>query len=180
MFCQKCGNEINDNSNFCSKCGFQVGNNQSNYTTPTQTVSGMRTQAEMLAFMQQNGISSIEANKHLPLIVNSLMPNEAVQFVFCGNQNSSGIRSQGIHVYAFTNLRLIVAQDIVSFQHGNLRGVEVYTYNQFGNISYSKNIATGTISIAFFTGTGNIMVNKKTVEFIYNSINQVLFQYGGR
>lgn len=135
----------------------------------------MRTISEMLNFMQENNISSKEASKHVPLIEQALMPNEDILFVFCGNQNSQGTQSQGIHVYALTNQRFLVAQGKSFTSTRNTRMVETYTYDQIGNISFKKGMLTGTITIAFFNGTGSIMVDKKQCEFIYNSINQALF-----
>ena len=136
----------------------------------------MRTTREMLDFLQSNQVGSREAPKHVPLIEQALMPNEEVLFVFCGNQNSHGIESQGIHAYAITNQRFIIAQATVAFQKGNLRGVQIYMPEQLGAVTYSKGLLTGTISISFFDGTGSIMVEKKRVEFIYNGINQALLK----
>ena len=134
----------------------------------------MRTTQEMLQFLQTNGVGSVEAPKHVPLIEQALLPGEEVLFIFCGNQNSQGIYSQGIHAYAMTNRRFIVAQAKVAFQRGNLKGIEVYMPDQIGNISYSKGLLTATIKISFINGTGSIMVNKPPVEFIYNQLNSTL------
>lgn len=135
----------------------------------------MRTTQEMLNFLNTHKIGSIEAPKHVPLIEQSLMPNEEVLFVFCGNQNSQGIQSQGLHVYALTNQRFLVAQGKSFTSSRNTRMTETYTYDQIGNITFSRGLLTGTITIAFYTGVGSIMVEKKQVEFIYNSLNQSLF-----
>ena len=135
----------------------------------------MRTTSEMLNFMQKNNISSREAPQHVPFIEQALMPNEDVLFIFCGNQNSQGMQSQGIHVYALTNQRFLVAQGKSFTSTRNARIVETYTYDQIGNISFRKGMLTGTITIAFFNGVGSIMVDKKQCEFIYNNLNQALF-----
>lgn len=135
----------------------------------------MRTASEMLTYMQENGIGSREAAKHVPLIEQALMPNEDVIFVFCGNQNSQGLESQGIHVYAMTNQRFLVAQGKSFTSTRNTRMTETYTYDQIGNVSFKKGLMTGTITIAFFNGIGSIMVDKGKVEFIYNNLNQALF-----
>ena len=206
MFCPKCGTQIPDGSAFCMKCGCNIqsvlggaqafappptGYQQPSYQQPAyqqapysaypepapQAPTGMRTTAEMLAFMDQHLLGFKDAERHTRLIEQSLMPNETVQFCFCGNQNSQGIHSQGAHVYAFTNLRMLVAQAKIAFQKGNLKGVEIYTYDQIGNVSYSKGLLTGTISISFYNGHGSIMCEKKAVEFIYQEINKAIFNY---
>lgn len=130
----------------------------------------------MINFMEKNLISSKEASKHVPLIEQALMPNEDVLFIFCGNQNSQGTQSQGIHVYALTNRRFLVAQGKSFTSTRNTQVVETYTYDQIGNISFKKGILTGTITIAFFDGIGSIMVDKKQCEFIYNSFSEALFR----
>ncbi len=135
----------------------------------------MRTTAEMLNFVQMNHIGSREAPKHVPLIEQALMPNEEVLFVFCGNQNSQGIQSQGIHVYALINQRLLVAQGKSFTSTRDTRMTETYTYEQIGNISFKKGLLTGTIIISFYNGIGQIMVDKKQVDFIYNGFTQALF-----
>ncbi len=190
MFCSKCGKEIQSDSNFCMGCGAPVGtqiNNTTNsnaqdanttqsYSTNNfKSVQGMRTTQEMLDFLNQHHLASVESPKHVPLIEQSLMPNEVVLFIFCGNQNSQGLNSQGIHAYALTNKRFLISQAKVMFQKGNLRGVEAFTYDQIGGVMYNKNLLTGNISITTFTGTVNIMVGKKEVEYIYNSVNKVLY-----
>ncbi len=180
MFCSKCGKEIPTDSKFCIGCGQPVNAQQSN-VSPTSTannirrVQGMRTTQEMLDFLNQHHLASVESPRHVPLIEQALMPDEGVLFIFCGNQNSQGIHSQGIHAYAMTNKRFLVSQAKQMFQPGNLKGVEMYTYEQIGGISYNKNFLTGNISISFYNGIGNIMVGKKEVEYIYNSINKVLY-----
>ena len=135
----------------------------------------MKTTKEMLEFLDAKKVGSREAPKHIPLIERALMPGEEVLFVFCGNQNSRGVHSQGIHAYAMTNRRFIVAQAKVAFQEGNLKGVQIYMPEQLGGITYRRGLLIGTISISFFDGAGDIMVEKKSVEYIYDELNKALF-----
>ena len=44
MFCSKCGNEMEDNTDFCSKCGNKLKNTKQNLDKkPTKTDSGVST-----------------------------------------------------------------------------------------------------------------------------------------
>ncbi|MBQ8747148.1 MAG: PH domain-containing protein [Clostridia bacterium] len=133
----------------------------------------MRTTEEIIAFMKEHKIGSREAPKHVPLGVEALLPDEEVLFAFCGNQNSHGLESQGIHAYLLTAQRLIVAQGNIAFQKGNLRGVEVYPWNSVGGISYKKGFLTNTIIIHLPYGAGTIMVDKPGTLLIFNSLNEI-------
>lgn len=186
-FCSNCGSAIEDGVRFCSSCGAQL--NPSAAAQPVDKTAGlMRTEDDIRNFIIQTWgekfyvHESKKMKAHLPYILNALMPDEGIAFLFRGVQNMTATDNSGDHVYAFTNYRMLISYPPNALQSlgrigGARQGLEVYTYQQITNISYSKGLMLGSINIDFINGSGKITVDKPYVESIYNGINEAFFKY---
>lgn len=213
MFCPNCGTRVNDDSRFCGNCGTPLStaapapaqepiqqsyqqcqepvqqSYQQPYQQQYQQATGMRTEEDVLDFFR-NTLQFKEKyvqkyRKAVSMLVQALMPNEAIEFAFMGVNNMGRNGGSGMLGYAMTNMRMLIAHpenSLVSINNAmagrrTTHGVEAYTYDQIGGVSYNKGLMLGTITIDFYDGSGDISLDRGWVEQVYNGINETLFKY---
>lgn len=185
-FCSNCGTKLADGTRFCSSCGASLGG-----TAPVSADAlavGMRTTDEVLSFFV-TGLGMKEKYKEryrkgVDMLVQDLMPNEAIEFATCAVLNFSS--SGGTQVcIATTNKRFLIAytpstaKSLNNALKGqkNMNGVQAYHYAQISGINYSKGLLVGYVNVDFVDGTLSFGVDKPFVDPVYQGLRKSVYAH---
>lgn len=107
--------------------------------------------------------------KHFTLIVNNLMPNEKVAFVFIGlNNYKSATKHEGNFACAITDKRILLAQQKVIGET-----VKSINWNNVNDITLQKGALLGIVEIDTFKERFNIGVDRTQAQNIYNETYRI-------
>lgn len=107
--------------------------------------------------------------KHFTLIVNNLMPNEKVAFVFIGlNNYKSATKHEGNFACAITDNRILLAQQKVIGET-----VKSINWNNVNDITLQKGALLGIVEIDTFKERFNIGVDRTQAQNIYNETYRI-------
>lgn len=182
-FCTNCGKNNPDSSKFCSSCGTPINGE---VVTEVPAV-GMRTEAELLDFFRNTlkfpEILIKSYKKPIAMMVETLRPNEVIEFAACGALNMGITSAAGDRIgFAATNRRIILAyyvdatrmlNNALKGRRGN-EGIQSIPYDQIYGVSVKKKLLVGTVTIECSDSYLPISLDKPFVDPVYRGLKDAI------
>lgn len=133
----------------------------------------MKTAEEMYNYSLEmgygSGMTKNWGNKHFKVIENNLGHDEEVYMTFIGLKDLKGMDHGGNYAYAITNKRIMFAQKRVVGE--TFKSV---VFDRINDISSSKGMIFGTVTIHTLGEIFNVGVDRKTADKISKEIHRVI------
>lgn len=172
-FCEKCGNQLNDNDVFCEKCGTRVElGEMTNSTDTAQSLSGSVSQQATvqpeIVILQKKKMNPLKII--IPIVSGVLVVTLVIALVMMLGKGVVKTSKDGKNVFAFnpkefveryneTNADVLTSEfDFSSFEHST---------NDDGNDLYKKTYSDA--AYVLFTDGAGYASNVETIKYWYDS-----------